>query len=82
MVRPLLKQYGFGATFFITEGFDFPDNKKDYMYMKYLAVNDYKVLALRELSEYVDPHVKPTDPLDIVRKRKRLLGNTPVGKSR
>ena len=29
--RPLLKQYGFGATFFITEGFDFPDNKKDYM---------------------------------------------------
>jgi peptidoglycan/xylan/chitin deacetylase (PgdA/CDA1 family) len=30
-VRPLLKQYGFGATFFITEGFDFPTNKKDYM---------------------------------------------------
>jgi peptidoglycan/xylan/chitin deacetylase (PgdA/CDA1 family) len=31
VVRPLLKQYGFGATFFITEGFDFPDNKRDYM---------------------------------------------------
>ncbi|QDT54271.1 Polysaccharide deacetylase [Caulifigura coniformis] len=31
IVRPLLKQYGFGATFFITEGFDFPTNKKDYM---------------------------------------------------
>jgi len=31
VVRPLLKQYGFGATFFITEGFDFPTNKKDYM---------------------------------------------------
>ncbi|WP_010582088.1 polysaccharide deacetylase family protein [Schlesneria paludicola] len=30
-VRPLLKQYGFGATFFITEGFDFKQNKKDYM---------------------------------------------------
>jgi peptidoglycan/xylan/chitin deacetylase (PgdA/CDA1 family) len=30
-VRPLLKQHGFGATFFITEGFDFPTNKKDYM---------------------------------------------------
>jgi peptidoglycan/xylan/chitin deacetylase (PgdA/CDA1 family) len=30
-VRPLLKQYEFGATFFITEGFDFKDNKRDYM---------------------------------------------------
>jgi peptidoglycan/xylan/chitin deacetylase (PgdA/CDA1 family) len=30
-VRPLLKEQGFGATFFITEGFDFPTNKKDYM---------------------------------------------------
>lgn len=30
-VRPILKQYGFGATFFITEGFDFPTNKTDYM---------------------------------------------------
>lgn len=31
IVRPILKQYGFGATFFITEGFDFKSNKKDYM---------------------------------------------------
>jgi peptidoglycan-N-acetylglucosamine deacetylase len=30
-VRPLLKQYEFGATFFITEGFDFKENKRDYM---------------------------------------------------
>ncbi len=30
-VRPILKRYGFGATFFITEGFDFPRNKIDYM---------------------------------------------------
>lgn len=30
-VRPLLKDFGFGATFFITEGFDFRQNKKDYM---------------------------------------------------
>lgn len=30
-VRPILLKYGFGATFFITEGFDFKDNKKDYM---------------------------------------------------
>ena len=31
VVRPLLKQYGFGATFFVTEGFSFRTNKKDYM---------------------------------------------------
>src|SRR5213082_3693062 len=31
VARPLLKKYKFGATFFITEGFDFPTNKKDYM---------------------------------------------------
>jgi peptidoglycan/xylan/chitin deacetylase (PgdA/CDA1 family) len=30
-VRPILKRYGFGATFFVTEGFDFPTNKTDYM---------------------------------------------------
>jgi peptidoglycan/xylan/chitin deacetylase (PgdA/CDA1 family) len=31
VARPLLKEYGFGATFFITEGFDFKENKQDYM---------------------------------------------------
>ncbi len=31
VVRPILKRYGFGATFFISEGFSFPTNKKDYM---------------------------------------------------
>ncbi|MDB6039850.1 MAG: Polysaccharide deacetylase, partial [Verrucomicrobiales bacterium] len=31
VVRPLLKKYHFGATFFISEGFSFPTNKKDYM---------------------------------------------------
>src|SRR6187455_3239380 len=30
-VRPLLKRHGFGATFFITEGFSFRTNKQDYM---------------------------------------------------
>lgn len=30
-VAPLLKKLGFGATFFITEGFDFPTNKTGYM---------------------------------------------------
>ena len=31
MVRPILKQHGFSATFFITEGFTFTSNKKDYL---------------------------------------------------
>ena len=31
VVRPLLKRLGFGATFFITEGFSFPTNKQDYL---------------------------------------------------
>jgi peptidoglycan/xylan/chitin deacetylase (PgdA/CDA1 family) len=31
VAAPMLKQYGFGATFFITEGFTFRTNKRDYM---------------------------------------------------
>lgn len=31
VARPLLLKYKFGATFFITEGWDFASNKKDYM---------------------------------------------------
>src|SRR5436190_11668497 len=31
VARPLLLKYKFGATFFITEGFDFRTNQKDYM---------------------------------------------------
>src|SRR6266516_2383235 len=31
VVRPILKRYGFSATFFITEGFSFRTNKQDYM---------------------------------------------------
>jgi peptidoglycan/xylan/chitin deacetylase (PgdA/CDA1 family) len=31
VAAPLLARYGFGATFFITEGFTFRSNKKDYM---------------------------------------------------
>ena len=37
MVRPLLLKYKFGATFFITEGFDFVDNKRDYMTWEEIA---------------------------------------------
>jgi peptidoglycan/xylan/chitin deacetylase (PgdA/CDA1 family) len=31
IAAPLLKRYGFGATFFITEGFTFKTNKRDYL---------------------------------------------------
>ena len=31
VAAPLLKKHGFGATFFVTEGFDFPTNNRDYM---------------------------------------------------
>lgn len=38
--RPLLKRFGFGATFFVTEGFDFPTNKVDYMTWEQIAELD------------------------------------------
>ena len=37
VVRPLLKKYGFGATFFITEGFTFRTNKDDYLTWEQIA---------------------------------------------
>lgn len=37
VVRPLLKQYGFGATFFVTEGFSFRTNKDDYLTWEQIA---------------------------------------------
>jgi peptidoglycan/xylan/chitin deacetylase (PgdA/CDA1 family) len=37
VARPVLLRYKFGATFFITEGFDFKDNKKDYMTWEEIA---------------------------------------------
>ncbi|MCA9175470.1 MAG: polysaccharide deacetylase family protein [Planctomycetales bacterium] len=37
VVRPLLLQYKFGATFFITEGWDFATNKRDYMTWEEIA---------------------------------------------
>ena len=37
VARPLLKRLGFGATFFITEGFTFRTNKRDYMTWEQIA---------------------------------------------
>ena len=38
VVRPILKRHNFGATFFVTEGFTFLKNKKDYMTWKQIKV--------------------------------------------
>jgi len=37
VVRDVLQLHGFGATFFITEGFDFKTNKQDYMTWEQIA---------------------------------------------
>lgn len=37
VVRPILKKHGFGATFFITEGWDFATNKEHYMSWEQIA---------------------------------------------
>jgi peptidoglycan/xylan/chitin deacetylase (PgdA/CDA1 family) len=37
VVRPILKKYGFGATFFITEGFTFRTNKEEYLTWEQIA---------------------------------------------
>src|SRR5438067_11351094 len=37
VARPLLLKYKFGATFFVTEGWDFATNKRDYMTWEEIA---------------------------------------------
>jgi peptidoglycan/xylan/chitin deacetylase (PgdA/CDA1 family) len=44
-------------------------------YMRHLAVEGYKVIALRDLEKYVDPTVKPKDPLGVIEDRKAILAN-------
>lgn len=39
-VAPLLSRYGFGATFFITEGFEFAEDKEHYMTWQQIAALD------------------------------------------
>lgn len=65
-VRPLLKELGFGATFFVTEGFDFRDNKRDYMSWEEIAqlhregfeignhTRDHLALTVPNLEKYAE----------------------------
>jgi len=41
-------------------------------YMKHLADNRFKVIALRDLAKYIDPDVGPADPWGVIEDRKRL----------
>jgi len=43
------------------------------LYMRYLAKNDFKVIALRDLSRYVDPEVVPRLPEFVINDRKRTI---------
>ena len=40
------------------------------LYMRYLAKNDFKVVALRDLSRYVDPQVAPRVPEFVINDRR------------
>src|SRR5262249_47988172 len=42
-------------------------------YMKYLADNGFKVIALRDLAKYVDPSITPSAPWGVIEDRKKLL---------
>jgi len=65
-VRPLLKEPGFGATFFVTEGFEFRDNKRVYMSWEEIAqlhregfkignhTRDHVALTVPNLEKYAD----------------------------
>jgi peptidoglycan/xylan/chitin deacetylase (PgdA/CDA1 family) len=44
-------------------------------YVKYLADNGYRVVAIRDLARYVDPNVVPANPWGVIEDRKRLLGD-------
>jgi hypothetical protein len=49
------------------------------MYMKYLADNGYRVIALRDLEKYVDPEIAPRRWNEVIKDRQRALAE---GRSR
>ncbi len=68
-VAPLLKKYGFGATFYITEGFEFATNKKSYMTWE-------EIVQLHkdgfEIGNHTHDH-KPVNKQDIEHLKTQLL---------
>ncbi len=62
VVRPLLLELGFSATFFITEGFDFATNKRDYMTWKQirqLAADGFEIGNHGRDHEEITPRTLP-----------------------
>src|SRR5205085_9188052 len=55
---PLLKKYTFGATFFVTEGFDMTTNKRDYMTWEEIAQLDKDGF---EIGNHTRDHMGVTD---------------------
>ncbi|MAV36520.1 MAG: hypothetical protein CMJ59_13815 [Planctomycetaceae bacterium] len=45
------------------------------VFMKYLALHKYKVIAMRDLSRYIDPEVRPQNPDEIIRDRQRHIAS-------
>jgi hypothetical protein len=42
-------------------------------YMRYLAVEGYQVVALRDLEKFVDASVQPKDPMGVIEDRKNII---------
>ncbi len=41
--------------------------------MHYLATHEFKVIALRDLAQYVGTDVEPPEPMAVIEKRKQQL---------
>ena len=48
-------------------------------YMKYLADEKFRVIALRDLAKYVDPAMTPVDPWGVIKDRQKLLETKRTG---
>ena len=46
-------------------------------YMKFLSVEGYRVIALRDLVEYVDPEIVPADLNAVIEARRKSLLSQP-----
>ena len=71
VVRPLLLKYKFGATFFVTEGWDFSINKKDYMtweQIRFLEQDGFEIG--NHTMDHVDPSYWPENPFKIIEERR------------
>jgi hypothetical protein len=49
------------------------EQQKFESYLHYLAMHEFKVIALRDLTQYAGTDVEPKDPLEIIRQRQATL---------